>query len=119
MKFRLLLWALGFMMKRASRKNQNFRKTLEGQDLTFQLSSKDGVARHYIVKEEQVYPVSGAIKDPTFELSFASASKGFEILTAKNAQEAFMRGVQEQNIVATGDLSKMMWFQSMTAAMKG
>lgn len=119
MKFKLLLWTLGFMMKRASRKNPSFQKTLEGQDLTFQLSSKDGVARHYIVKDKQVYPVAGTTTEPTFELSFSSATKGFEILTAKNTQEAFMRGVQEQNIVATGDLSKVMWFQTMTRAMKG
>ncbi|MGB1270617.1 MAG: helicase [Endozoicomonas sp.] len=119
MKFRLLLWVLGFMMKRASSKKPSFRKTLKNQDLTFQLSSQDGVVRHYIVKDNSVKPVSGPAKQPTFELSFSSAAKGFEILTARNAQEAFMRGVQEKDIVVSGDLSKMMWFQTMTTAMKG
>ena len=105
-------------MKRASRNNTSFRKTIQGQDLTFQLSSKDGVARHYIVKNSQVHSVSGAIIKPTFELVFFCAAKGFEILTHKNAQAAFMRGVQEQDIIASGDLSKIMWFQAMTSALK-
>ncbi len=118
MKFRLLLWVLGFMMKRASRKSPAFRKTLEGQDLTFQLSSKDGVARHFIVNNGQVNSVSGSTDKPTFELAFSCANKGFEILTHKNTQVAFMQGVQEKNIIATGDLSKIVWFQAMTSALR-
>ncbi|WP_067517352.1 helicase [Endozoicomonas ascidiicola] len=118
MKFRMLLWILGQMMKRASKKSAAFQKTLKDQNLTFQLSSKDGVARHFVVKDEKVYPKSGTTSEPTFELSFSSAKKGFEILTAKKSQVAFMKGVQEKDIIASGDLSKIMWFQSMTAAMK-
>ena len=105
-------------MKRASRKSPAFQKTLKGQNLTFQLSSQDGVARHYVVKDEKVFPCSGKTPEPTFELSFSSSKKGFEILTAKKSQVAFMNGVQDKDIIASGDLSKIMWFQSMTSAMK-
>ena len=118
MKFKMLLWILGYMMKRASRKKIAFQKLLKDQNLTFQLSSEDGIARHYVVKNDKVYPKAGAAAEPTFSLSFTSAKKGFEILTARNAQVAFMKGVQDKSIIATGDLSKIMWFQSMASAMK-
>ncbi|WP_330927265.1 helicase [Candidatus Sororendozoicomonas aggregata] len=113
MKFRLLLWLLGLLMKRASRKNQKFIKKLEGQDLTFQISSQDGPVRHYVVKDQQVSSHSGQFASPAFEIAFASADAGFKTLTAKNAQLAFMKGIQNKQIVISGDYTKAIWFQSI------
>ncbi len=118
MKFRLLLWALGFMMKRSSRKSEVFKKTLSGKDLTFQLSSVDGISRHFIVVNNTVRSIAGNISEPTFELSFSSAAKGFEILTAKNSQLAFMQGIQDKDIQVSGDLNQVLWFQSMAKALR-
>ena len=51
MKFRFLLWMLGFLMGRASRKNPAFAQQLADKDLVFQLQTLDGkVARHFKVK---------------------------------------------------------------------
>ena len=35
-KFRLLLWALALLMKKAAKKNPDFRQQLEGKDFAFQ-----------------------------------------------------------------------------------
>lgn len=114
MKFRLLLWALGFLMTCASRINPNFRKRLKNKDLVFQLTSDDGAARHYIVRNERVKARSGAIESPAFGINFSSAKKGVEALTAKHAQAVFMQGIQNKDIIIQGDPALVMWFQSLT-----
>ena len=111
MKFRFLLWALGFLMKRAQRKSEEFRKSLEGQDITFQITSQDGVARQYTVANQAVTTRSGKVSEPAFELSFKDAGTGFTIMTAKEAELAFMKGIQDKDITITGDYTKLMWFQ--------
>ena len=118
MKFRLLLWALGLLMARASRTNPDFRKKLEDKDLVFQITSDDGVARHYIVKDERVRTRSGAVDSPAFGINFTSAEKGLKVLTAKNAQVAFMQGIQDRDIVIQGNPALIMWFQSLTKYLK-
>ncbi|MCK5894122.1 MAG: helicase [Endozoicomonadaceae bacterium] len=114
MKFRLLLWALGFLMARASRTNPNFKKQLKDKDIVFQLTSDDGAARHYIVKNERIQARRGAIESPAFSINFSSAGKGVEALTAKNAQAVFMQGIQNKDIVIQGNPALVMWFQSLT-----
>ena len=41
-KFRMLLWALSLIMKKAAKKNPDFRKQLEGKNFAFQLQTADG-----------------------------------------------------------------------------
>ena len=55
MKFRFLLWMLGFLMSKASRKNPAFQQQLVDKDLVFQLQTLDGkVARHFKVKNQRI-----------------------------------------------------------------
>ena len=108
-----MLWALGLLMARSSRTNPDFRKKLADKDLVFQLSSDDGVARHYIVKNERVKARSGVVESPAFSINFSSAEKGAKALTAKNAQLAFMQGIQDGDIVIQGNPVLVMWFQSL------
>ncbi len=100
-------------MKRAGNKNPAFRKKLEGQTLTFQISSQDGAVRHYNVKDMRVTSHSGKATNPSFEIAFKDSATGFQTLTAKNAQLAFMKGIQDKDIIITGDFSKVMWFQGL------
>ena len=117
MKFRVLLWALGLLMGRASKNNPKFREQLEGKDLSFQLTSKDGVARHYIVHDNSVKSGKGKVDEPAFELAFSSSQKGFETLTATNAQLAFMTGIQNGDIKISGNPGLVMWFQKLVSVM--
>lgn len=118
MKFKLMLWGLGFMMKRASKKNPDFQKKLEGQDLSFVISTQDGKnARHYKIKDQRVSSGGGQLENPSFGLSFKDADTGLRILTDKD-KNAFMKGIQNKDIVVTGDLSKLLWFQSVSKYLK-
>ena len=118
MKFRMLLWALGLMMKKASKNNPDFKKQLEGKDFSFQIQTQDGnIVRHFVVKDERVKSKGGAAKDPAIRISFKDAPTGMYIMTAKD-KNAFMKGIQEKDIKIDGDLSLVMWFQSIVKHLK-
>ena len=117
MKFSMLLWALGLMMKKASKNNPDFKKKLVGKDFAFQIQTQGGITRHYIVKNERVTSTSGPAKDPAFSISFKDADTGMLIMTAKD-KNAFMKGIQEKDIKIDGDLSLVMWFQGIVKHVK-
>ncbi|MDD7804920.1 MAG: helicase [Endozoicomonas sp. (ex Botrylloides leachii)] len=113
MKFRLMLWALAFLMGRASKKNESFRKQLEGQRLTFQIRSLNGASRVYTVKDLQVTSRSGSCQNPTFDIAFQTPEVGFDTFTAKNTKLAFMEGIQAKKIMISGEFPKVIWFQGL------
>ena len=115
MKFRFLLWMLGRLMAKASRKNPAFQQQLEGRDLVFQLHTLDGkLARHYIVKNQRVTSKRGPAEAPAFAIGFKDAAYGFATMTAKNKQLAFMQGIQDKAIQIQGNPALVMWFQGLT-----
>lgn len=119
MKFRFLLWMLGRLMAKASRTNAEFQQQLADKDLTFQLHTLDGkVARHFIVKNQRITSKSGLASDPAFALGFRDAAYGFETMTAKNKQLAFMQGIQDKHIQIQGNPALVMWFQGLTKFLK-
>ena len=77
MKFRFLLWMLGFLMGKASRKNPAFQQQLVDKDMVFQLQTLDGkVARHFKVKDQRITSHSGLYPDPVFAIAFKDAANG-------------------------------------------
>lgn len=119
MKFRFLLWALGLLMARASRKNPAFQQQLADKALVFQLQTLDGkVARHFIVKDQRISSRSGTYPEPAFAIVFKDAAYGFATLQAKNKQLAFMTGIQDQSIQIKGNPALVMWFQGLMKYLK-
>ncbi|WP_430460882.1 SCP2 sterol-binding domain-containing protein [Thalassolituus sp. LLYu03] len=117
-KFKLLLWALALLMKKAARKNPDFRQQLDGKNFAFQLQTEDGkVVRHFAVADSKIRSKAKATQDPAFTISFKNADTGLRILTSKD-KNAFMKGIQDKDIKIAGDLSKVMWFQSITKFLK-
>ncbi|WP_225670691.1 SCP2 sterol-binding domain-containing protein [Thalassolituus marinus] len=117
-KFQLLLWALALLMKKAARKNPDFTKQLEGKNFAFQLQTEDGkVTRHFVIANNSIRSKGKAHKDPAFTISFTDAATGLRILTSKD-KNAFMKGIQDKDIKISGDLSKVMWFQSISKYLK-
>ena len=99
MKFRFLLWMLGFLMGKASRNNPAFQQQLVDKDLVFQLQTLDGkVARHFKVKDQRITSHGGLYPEPAFAIAFKDAAYGFATLQAKNKQLAFMTGIQDKSI---------------------
>ena len=114
MKFRVLLWAMGLLMARASRRNPAFRKQLQDKDLVFQMQTLDGrVARHFIVRDLRVTSRRGLHPQPAFAIAFKDAPYGYAILQARNKQLAFMQGIQDKGIQIKGNPALVMWFQGL------
>ena len=99
-------------MNRASGNNQAFREKLKDKDMSFEISSDDGVCRSFTVKNQKVTSRGGKAKDPEFCLRFTSAAEGFAALTSKKPQLAFMQGIQDKKIRVEGNPMSLMWFQS-------
>lgn len=114
MKFRLLLWALGFLMQRASRKKATFKTAIAEKKVAFQIQTQDvRIARHYIINQGDVTSKSGVYPNPDFVITFINPDYGFKVL-ASGKPNLFMQGIQDQKIKIDGDLSLVMWFQSIT-----
>ena len=64
MRFRIVLWILGFMLERASKNNPRFRRKLEGQDLTLEIGCEGGYARHFIIQDQKVMSYPGRASAP-------------------------------------------------------
>lgn len=114
MKFRLLLWLLGRMLRKASAINPELQKQLEGKELGFSLLTLDGkVARSFRVSNQRITSSSGRIDDPAFTLGFRDAAYAYQVMTAKNKQLAFMQGIQDKHIKVEGNAALVMWFQGL------
>ena len=119
MKFRFILWAMGLLMAKASRKNPAFQQQLADKDLVFQLQTLDGkVARHFIVKDMRISSQSGTHPQPVFAIAFKDAAFGFATLQAKNKQLAFMQGIQDKSIQIKGNPALVIWFQGLMKYLK-
>ena len=91
MKFRFLLWMLGFLMGKASRKNPAFQQQLVDKDLVFQLQTLDGtIARHFKVKDQRITSHSGLYPDPVFAIAFKDAAYGFDTMQARSHKVAWV-----------------------------
>lgn len=111
LKLRMILWALGYMMKRAARKSDDVQKKIEGKQLSFLIQTDDQrLARHYIIADGKADSHSGVIDSPAFTLSFKDAQTGVRILTDRD-KNAFMKAIQDKDLTVTGDFAELMWFQ--------
>lgn len=115
MKFWFLLWVLGLRMSWLSRKNEDFQRKLEGQDIVLQFRTESGnVARHYVVKNGNVHANPGLADSPSMTLAFRDAEFAYDtIMAASKDPSIFMQGMQAQDIKVTGDVGLMMWFMGL------
>ncbi|AKX59742.1 helicase [Thiopseudomonas alkaliphila] len=114
MKFRILLWALSRLMKRASRQSPKFQEQIKDKDVVFLLHTLDGkVQRYYHVHNQTVTSSKKSAQAPTFSIGFKDAAFGLATMTAKNKALAFMQGIQDKNIKIEGDTRQVMWFQNL------
>jgi hypothetical protein len=122
MRLKIILWFLGFSLERAAKKNILFQKKLQEKNLTLEISSEDGVAYHYIFKDNQVASYPGRASSPLFlggeheadlTIRFKSAKAGYKTFTHKNKQFAMISGLQNKQINLEGNALFLSWFQSL------
>lgn len=116
-KFKFLLWALAQMLKKSAKNNPACAEYIDGKDVVFQIQTESGSGRHFTVKDGKVKSSAGLTEEPTFTLSFKDAATGMSILTAKD-KNAFMTGIQNKDLVISGNFAEVMWFQGLTKFLK-
>jgi hypothetical protein len=114
-KFKFLLWVFAQLLQRKITSDPNCARYVQGKRLAFQIRTTSGVGRNYLLEDGALRSSAGLTNNPQFTLSFVNAAKGFEILSAKDAQPAFLRGVGSQDLVISGDYLEVLWFQGLTA----
>ena len=115
LKFKFLLWAFTQLLKRQIKNNPDCARYVRGKSLVFQIRTVSGVGRYYVIGDGAIRSFAGLTANPQFTLSFKDAAKGFEILSAKESQAAFLRGVGSKDLIVSGDFLEVMWFQGLTA----
>ena len=127
MKFKIVLWVMGFMLERASKNNPRFKQKLKDQELTLEIGCEGGYARHFIVQDQKVMSYPGKASAPVFlsrahepdlAITFDSAATGYQALTAKDKQLAMISGIQDKCIMIEGNPLFLMWFQSLVKYLK-
>jgi 3-hydroxyisobutyrate dehydrogenase-like beta-hydroxyacid dehydrogenase len=118
MRFKLILFLLANMMKRASRKNDMFRKISAGKNVTFEIRTEDGkTVRHFTLNQGNFQSRPTRHSAPHFAIVFASDRYGFSVLTAKDKQ-AFVNGILDGKITIEGDFTLVVWFQNLVSLLK-
>lgn len=115
MKFRLLLWLMAVMYKRSSRRNESMRDYLKDVERTIQFATDQrNVARYLQFRDQRVSSQPRQAESAELTIRFTDAKVGFRILWAMASgkdKNAFMRGIQEQQVKVEGDPMLLMWFQ--------
>ena len=114
LKFKLLLWALTKLLRRAVKNNPACAKYVKDKELTFQIKTLGGIGRYFIIRNGTVNSFAGLTKTPRFTMTFKDAAKGFAILSAKDSKEAFLAALHKEDLVISGDFVEVMWFQGLT-----
>jgi hypothetical protein len=114
LKFKFLLWALTKLLQRAIKSRPGCADYVRGKELLFQIRTRDGAGRHFMIKNGTVSSRAGLTADPKFTMAFRDAAKGFAILSAKDSKEAFLAALHDNDLVLSGDFVEVMWFQGLT-----
>lgn len=114
-KFKLLLWAFTQLLARQIKRNPECAHYVAGKRLVFQIRTAAGAGRYYVIEGGGIRSFAGLTANAQFTLTFADAAKGFAILSAKDGQAAFLRGLGSKDLVISGDFLEVIWFQGLTA----
>lgn len=115
LKFKFLLWVFTQLLKRQIKNNPDCARYVKGKSLVFQIRTVSGVGRYYVIRDGAIRSSAGLATNPQFTLSFKDAAKGFAILSAKDGEAAFLRGLGSKDLTISGDFLEVMWFQGLTA----
>jgi 3-hydroxyisobutyrate dehydrogenase len=118
MRFRLLLLLLAKLMKRASKKNEMFKKIAASKNVSFEIRTQDGkTARHFILNQGNFQSEPTKHHAPHFSIVFSDNHYGFSVLTSKDKQ-AFINGILDKKISIEGDFTLVIWFQNLVSLLK-
>lgn len=111
LKFKFLLWALAKMLQRAVKRNPACARYVAGKALVFQIQTRGGIGRHFMIKDGKVNSSQGLNQTPNFTMTFRDAASGFAVLSAKDGKAAFLAALHDEDLIISGDFVELMWFQ--------
>lgn len=115
LKFKFLLWVFTHLLQRKIRSDADCARYVGAKKLVFQIRTASGTGRTYVIQDGAVRSSAGLSANPAFTLSFSTPAKGFQILSAKDAQPAFLGGVGSKDLAISGDFREVLWFQGLTS----
>src|SRR5258708_1483496 len=112
---RVLLCGLGYGLTLASR----FRASIPSQitrNLTVEISTDDGVARHWVFDGQRrlVSVFAGRATAPEFAVRFACSGQALAYLTSARAIDRVMSGVTQGAVRLEGNPLILLWFHGLT-----
>ncbi len=111
---RLLLWVLGYGLVLASRFSASIRSQIT-RSLTVEISSDDGIARHWIFNGQQrrVSVSAGRAEAPDLAVRFTSNSQALRDLTSPRAVERVLGGPIHGAVRLDGSPLIFIWFHGL------
>lgn len=114
LKFKLLLWVLTKLLRRAIRHNPACANFVKGKNLVFQILTRDGVGRHFTITNGRISSAAGMSRAAQFTMTFRDGARGFAVLSAKDSKDAFLTALHDEDLTISGDFVEVMWFQGLT-----
>ncbi|WEF35304.1 helicase [Pseudoduganella chitinolytica] len=115
LKFKLLLWMLAHLLQRQARNNPDCACYIGDKDLVFRIGTASGAGRTYTVRAGRIHSTATSSAAARFTLCFRDGATGFAILSARDSQAAFLRGLGSKDLTIDGDFQEVMWFQGLSA----
>ena len=115
LRFKFLLLAISMLLGRKIKTAPNAARYVAGKDLTFNIRTESGAGRQFTIRNGRLSSSSTLQQPSAFSLVFKDGSKGFSILSAKDAQPAFLRGIGQGDLRIVGNAMDVFWFQGLTA----
>ena len=115
LRFKFLLFAISALLRHKIKKDPNAARYIADKDLTFDIRTESGTGRQFTIRNGRLSSSSTLQPPSSFSLVFKDGSKGFSILSAKDAQPAFLRGIGQGDLRIVGNAMDVFWFQGLTA----
>lgn len=113
MKLKILLWVLGLLLKRAFKRDPEFRAQLEARSLDWGVATENlSIACHYRMSEAGITSAPGLPVDTDLELRFADSDSAIAFLL-KPSPRAFLQGLIDQRVRLVGDSAQLNRLQSL------
>ncbi|ELA09168.1 hypothetical protein MOMA_02135 [Moraxella macacae 0408225] len=110
----VLLFSIGLRLAQLAKTGDSkFKSLLENRHFSIQIGSEvDQVFRTFTVNNGYFIQVSGKAQDPELTITFKDSMTGLKLL-AKGDATALMVGIQNKDVVISGDYSLLMWFNQV------
>lgn len=113
LKLKLLLWVLGFLLKRTWRSSESFRAEIAKTPLNFAVKTADKKLDHgFLLQATGVTTQKNSTQTMDMTLVFGTADKAWRTFTSKD-KNAFMRAIQEGEVKVEGDYKQLFQLQKL------